>query len=80
LIYDVPKCKEEARALLTEGDGSEDPLFLDFPPKNFVDIGALKDGVMHVEWSGRLDCEYGCFVGEDDYTCVLSTSTCSRSM
>jgi hypothetical protein len=70
---------EEARALLSAGDGVEDPVFLppsildsltvdDFPPNTFVEIGALKDGIMHIEWSGRLYCENGCFVGEADHT------------
>jgi len=71
--------KEEARALLSARDGIEDSVFLppntldsltvdDFPPNTFVEIGALKDGIMHIEWSGRLYCENGCFVGEADYT------------
>jgi hypothetical protein len=49
--------KEEAVALLSAGDGIEDPVFLppsvldsltvdDFEPDTFVEIGNLKDGVM----------------------------------
>lgn len=71
--------KEEARALLKEAAGTEDPVFLppsildaltvdDFARDTFVEVGALKDGVMHMEWSGRLYCEDGCFVGEAEYT------------
>lgn len=55
----------EAKALLADAAGDEDPGFLppsvlpkltadDVPDETFVEVGVPKDGVMRVEWSGRL--------------------------
>lgn len=59
--------------------GGEGPVFLppvvlskltvdDLPNDTFVQMGVPKDGVMHVEWSGRLYREADQVVGVADYT------------
>src|SRR3989454_6940197 len=67
----------EAKGLLANGD-DEEPVFLppdvlpkltvDDLPKNIaVEVGVLKDGVMHLDWSGRLR-KGKRILGEADYT------------
>ncbi len=68
----------EAKGLLANGD-DEEPVFLppdvlpkltvDDLPKNIaVEVGVLKDGVMHLDWSGRLYRKGKRILGEADYT------------
>jgi hypothetical protein len=68
-----------AKSLLADGAGTEEPVFLppdalpkltldDLPPDTCIEIGMPKDGVMHVEWGGRLYREGKQIVGEADYT------------
>jgi hypothetical protein len=70
---------ETARKLLADGEGTEEPVFLppsvlpklsidDLPPETSVGVGVPKDGVMHVEWSGRLYRQGDRIIGEADYT------------
>lgn len=70
---------DEAKALLSSAEGDEAPVFLppgvlskltvdDLPDDTFIEVGVPKDGVMHVEWSGRLYREAAQIVGEADYT------------
>jgi hypothetical protein len=70
---------DTARKLLADGAATEEPVFLppsvlsklsidDLPLDTFIEIGVLKDGVMHVEWEGRLYRHGGRIVGEADYT------------
>lgn len=70
---------EDAKTMLAAGADSDEPVFLppgilgsltsaDLPPDTFVEVGTIKDGVRHIEWSGRLYCEDGQIVGEADYT------------
>jgi hypothetical protein len=70
---------DEARVRLADAEGNEEPVFLppgvlpkltvdDLPDGTFVEVGVLKDGVMHVEWSGRLYREGHQVAGEADYT------------
>jgi hypothetical protein len=40
----------------------------DIPEDVFIEVGALKDGVIHLEWSGRLYRIGDAIVGEADYT------------
>lgn len=67
-----------AKKLLAEADEDE-PVFLpsavlgkitvdDFPESASVEVGVLKDGVMHVEWSGRLYRDGNTISGEADHT------------
>ena len=67
-----------AKKMLAEGDGDE-PVFLppsildkltidDLPEEVFVEIGVPKDGVMHIEWSGRLYRNGKTIAGEADHT------------
>jgi hypothetical protein len=70
---------DTAKSLLANGEDSEAPVFLppgvlpkltvdDLPLDTFIEIGVPKDGVMHVEWRGRLYREGEQIVGEADYT------------
>jgi hypothetical protein len=67
------------RKLLADGVDTEEPVFLppsvlaklsinDLPPNTCIEIGVLKDGVMHVEWEGRLSRQGDRIIGEADYT------------
>jgi hypothetical protein len=69
----------EARALLADAEGDEDPVFLppavlpkltvdDLPDNTFVEVGVPKDEVRNVEWNGRLYREGNQIVGEAEYT------------
>jgi hypothetical protein len=71
--------EDAAKAMLADGAGTEEPVFLppailhkltleDLPPDTFVEVGVPKDGVMHIEWSGRLYREGDQIMGEADYT------------
>lgn len=70
---------EDAKTMLANGADSDEPVFLpaailssltieDLPPDTFVEVGVSKEGIKHIEWSGRLYCEDGKVVGEADYT------------
>ena len=70
---------DTACKLLADGADTEEPVFLpppvlsklsidDLPLGTFIEIGVLKDGVMHVEWEGRLSRQGDRIVGEADYT------------
>jgi Restriction endonuclease len=70
---------DTARRLLADGADTEESVFLplsvlsklsvdDLPPNTFIEIGILKDGVMHVEWEGRLYRQGDRIIGEADYT------------
>ncbi len=70
---------DAAKVLLANEAGAEEPVFLppavlpkltldDLPANTFVEIGVPKDGVMHVEWSGRLYRKDEQVAGEADYT------------
>jgi hypothetical protein len=70
---------DTARKLLADGADTEEPVFLpssvlsklsidDLPLDTFIEIGVLKDGVMHIEWEGRLYRQGDRIVGEADYT------------
>jgi hypothetical protein len=70
---------EIARRLLHEATGDEEPVTLpasilsslslaDLPPDVAVQVGVIKDGVYHVEWSGELRREEDRIIGEADYT------------
>jgi hypothetical protein len=70
---------DTARRLLADGAATEQPVFL--PPSvlsklsiddllldTCIEIGVLKDGVMHVEWAGRLYRQGDRIIGEANYT------------
>ncbi|MGB3493214.1 MAG: restriction endonuclease [Elainellaceae cyanobacterium] len=68
----------EAKALLEAAD-DEEPVFLkpsvldkilldDIPDQVMVEVGTFKDGVMHLDWSGRLYKDQDQIKGEADYT------------
>ncbi|XHX75964.1 MAG: restriction endonuclease [Stenomitos frigidus ULC029] len=68
----------EAKALLETAD-DEEPIFLqlsvldkilvdDMPDQVMVEVGTFKDGVMHLDWSGRLYKDQDQIKGEADYT------------
>jgi hypothetical protein len=68
-----------AQKLLADGADTEEPVLLppsvlaklsinDIPLNTCIEIGVLKDGVMHVEWEGRLSRQGNRIVGEADYT------------
>jgi len=70
---------DTAHKLLIASADTEEPVFLppsvlsqlsinDLPLDTFIEIGVLKDGVMHVEWEGRLCRQGDRIVGEADYT------------
>jgi hypothetical protein len=70
---------DDARSLLVAGAGEDEPVLLppavlpqltleDIPPDTFVEVGVPRDGILHVEWSGRLYREGDEIVGETDYT------------
>jgi hypothetical protein len=70
---------EIARRLLREATGDEEPVTLpasilsslslaDLPPDVAVQVGVIKDGVYHVEWSGEFRREEDRIIGEADYT------------
>ena len=74
-----PLDADAAKAMLADGAGTEEPVFLpsailhkltleDLPSGIFVEIGVPRDGVMHMEWSGRLYREGDQIMGEADYT------------
>jgi hypothetical protein len=67
-----------AKKMLAEGDDDE-PVFLppsildkltadDLPQNVSVEVGVPKDGVMHIEWSGRLYRDGHTIAGEADHT------------
>lgn len=69
---------DTARRLLADGAETEELVLLppsalpnlsidDLPPDTFIEIGVVKDGVMHVEWEGRLYRQGDRIVGEADY-------------
>jgi len=69
---------DTAKALLADGAGADEPVFLppgvlsqlalsDLPPDTSVQIGVQEDGVMVLEWSGRIFREGDQIVGEADY-------------
>jgi len=69
---------EDAKKLLANADGDE-PVFLppsvlekltveDLPQDVSVEVGVPKDGVMHIEWSGRLYRDGASIAGEADHT------------
>jgi hypothetical protein len=68
-----------AKKLLAAGEGDDQPVFLppsvleklsadDILPDTTVEVGIQKEGVMHLEWSGRLYREGATISGEADYT------------
>jgi len=68
-----------AKTLLAASAGGEDPVFLpslilskltveDFPSDVFVEVGVQKDGMMHLDWNGRLYREGEQIIGEADYS------------
>ncbi len=68
----------EAKALLEAAD-DEEPVFLqpsvldkilldDMPDQVMVEVGSFKEGVMHLDWSGRLYKDQDQIKGEADYT------------
>jgi hypothetical protein len=70
---------EDAKKLLTEAAGEDEPVFLppsvleklnvdDIPEGVSVEVGVRKESVMHIEWSGRLYNRAGAIVGEADHT------------
>ena len=71
--------KDAAKKLLAAGEGDDQPVFLppavleklsaaDIPADTAVEVGIRKEGVMHIEWSGRLRREGATISGEADYT------------
>ena len=70
---------EEAKAILADSEGTDESAILpptvlkhlsaaDVPEDAFIEIGAPKDGIIHLEWSGRLFKERERIVAEADYT------------
>ena len=70
---------EEAKAILAKSEGTDESAILppivlkhlsaaDIPEGIFIEIGAPKDGIIHLEWSGRLFKERERIVAEADYT------------
>jgi hypothetical protein len=70
---------EEARAILEAGAEDEEPVGLppdvldeltiaDVPAGVSVQVGSYKDGVLHLEWEGRLTKDEEQVIGEADYT------------
>ena len=68
-----------AKKLLAEADGDEESVFLppavldklsvdDLPPETSVEVGVQKNGVMHLEWNGRLYRDGNTIAGEADHT------------
>lgn len=69
----------EAKALLKAAIESEEPVVLpssilnditlaDLPDEVSVEVGSLKDGIIHLNWSGRLFKDQDQIKGEADYT------------
>ena len=70
---------DEAKALLKSATGSEGPVALppsvlgslmlaDVPEDVLINIGDVKDNVIHLDWNGTLRNQGGKFIGEADYT------------
>jgi len=69
---------DAAKKLLAEVDGDEESVLLpptvldklsidNLPPETSVEVGVQKDGVMHLEWSGRLYRDGNTIAGEADH-------------
>jgi hypothetical protein len=69
---------DAAKKLLAEADGDEESVFLppavlgklsvdDLSPETSVEVGVRKDGVMHLDWSGRLYRDGNTIAGEADH-------------
>lgn len=69
----------EAKAELADAAYREDPIVLppailsdieaiDIPDGALVQVGKLKDGIIHIDWNGTLRQDRGMIVGEADYT------------
>jgi len=70
---------DAAKKLLAEANGDEEPVFLppavldklsvdDLSPEISVEVGVQKDGVIHLDWSGRLYRDGNTIAGEADHT------------
>jgi hypothetical protein len=70
---------EQARQLLQSAVGEEDPVGLpsvvlstltrdDLPEGVSIQVGTMRDGCLHLEWSGRLYKEGADIIGEADHT------------
>jgi hypothetical protein len=77
--FGEPMTPEQARDTLAALRGAEEPTVLprsvladlsidDVPDDVSFEIGSPKDGVIHLDWSGRLFKDKGQIVGEADYT------------
>lgn len=69
---------ETARSLLRDGQAVEEPVTLpesvlsaltvfDLPPETSVQVGEIKEGVHHIEWSGSIRREDHALFGEAEY-------------
>src|ERR1700693_4614622 len=71
--------EEEARRILADCDYSEQPAELpvsvlqklnidDLPDGGVIQIGTVKDGVLHLDWSGTIGRDGNVLFGEADHT------------